>query len=190
MAESLQNAGFEVASVNYPSTRGTIGEHADQLEKVLDRLEDTHKVSFVTHSLGGIVVRDLLSRGSAWKTRLTANRLVMLAPPNRSSLVAEVLMDWFPFQVVAGESGKELTPDGVAKVPGPTCSFGVIAGGKGTDKGFNGLLGGDNDGTVLVENTRLPSAADFLLVDSLHSFIMDNDRTIQSTIRFLKEGKF
>ena len=190
MASALEKSGFEVASVNYPSTRKTIREHAEQLGRILDTLEGYAEVSFVTHSLGGIVVRDLLAREGAWKKKIKVQRLVMLGPPNRGSVVAELLQDWLPYKVVAGKAAAQLTAEEMGKVPPPPVSFGIIAGGTGTARGFNPALGGDNDGIVLVENARLASADDFLLLRCLHSFLMNHEEAIEATSRFLKKGKF
>ena len=78
----------------------------------------------------------------------------------------------------------------MAEIPAPDCSFGVIAGGTGKKWGFAPFLGGDNDGLVLVEKTKLPGADDFLRVRALHSFIMWNDAAIRGTVSFLKTGRF
>ncbi len=104
--------------------------------------------------------------------------------------MAEVLEDCLPYRVVAGEAALQLTPAAVSKIPAPTCTFGIIAGGTGTDIGLNPVLLGDNDGIVLVESTRLDSADDFLVVRCLHSFLMNSDEAIEATARFLKTGKF
>ncbi|MDA1114700.1 MAG: lipase, partial [Planctomycetota bacterium] len=74
-----------VASISYPSTRRPIEAHAQQLAEVLEHLEGYSKVSFVTHSLGGIVVRRLLADRGAWMQSKQVERLVMLAPPNQGS---------------------------------------------------------------------------------------------------------
>ncbi|MBN1441630.1 MAG: alpha/beta fold hydrolase [Planctomycetes bacterium] len=190
MAEALEKAGYEVASINYPSTRRRIEDHAEQLERILENLEGVQKVSFVTHSLGGIVVRALLARDGRWKKKLEVGRLVMIGPPSRGSIVAEQLKDWFPYRVAAGDSGQELTSQEVEKIPVPSCPFGIIAGGKGDGDGYNPLLPGDDDGTVTVESTKLPGAAGFLLVEALHSFLMKDPEVIQATRRFLEKGEF
>jgi hypothetical protein len=147
-------------------------------------------VSFVTHSLGGIVAREVLSRDAEWKKTLKPVRLVMIAPPNQGSAVAEALKDWLPYRAALGEVGQELTPEAIARMPLPPCEFGIIAGGKGDGKGLNPLLGGDNDGLVTVDETRLPGAADFLLLDATHTFIMANEKSIEATRRFLETGRF
>ena len=67
--------------------------------------------------------------------------------------------------------------------------FAVIAGARGTADGYNPLIPGDDDGTVRVEETRLPGATDFMTVPAIHSFLMNNPAVIDASLRFLKEGQ-
>lgn len=190
MKWALRHAGYMTASIAYPSTRRTIGEHADQLTGVLDRLEGVSTVSFVTHSLGGIVVRCTLARDARWEKTIRVNRLVMLAPPSHGSALAEGLEDFLPAQLVLGPTAGELAVDELRSIPEPECSFGIIAaGGPGSD-GWNPMLPGDDDGIVSVEETRLEGAEDFLLVRGLHTFFMNDPDVIAATVRFLDTGRF
>lgn len=190
MEEALNKAGFDAQSINYPSTRRNVAEHAQQIEKILENLGEYTQVSFVTHSLGGIVVRELLSRPGAWKKNLKLGRVVMLGPPNQGSMIIEALDDWFPLRSVAGASAMQLTRGDISKLAAPPCEFAIIAGGKGNKRGYNPLLKADNDGVVRVDNTRLSGARDFLLVDEAHTFLMANAKSIDATISFLQSGHF
>ncbi|MDP6942215.1 MAG: alpha/beta fold hydrolase [Planctomycetota bacterium] len=193
MEEKLEAAGFDVATLVYPSTRRSLSEHAHQLAHLLDRIEEAKEVSFVTHSLGGLVARTLLAReGDAWREGMQLGRVVMLAPPSHGSVVAETLKDFMPFEWLAGPSGQDVTASGVetSQLPVPPCEFGVIAGGKNNDRGWNPLLEGDDDGVVTVEETRLPGLTDFLLVERAHTFIMRAPEVVGATVRFLLAGKF
>jgi hypothetical protein len=62
LEDCLRREGYETANVNYPSTRLGIAAHADNLEHIIQSLEGVTMLSFVTHSLGALVVRDLLAR--------------------------------------------------------------------------------------------------------------------------------
>ncbi len=190
MEKALERAGYEVEAINYPSTRRDIRDHASQIRDVLDGLEDANRVSFVTHSLGGIVVRELLALDGSWKERIQIGRVVMLAPPNQGSILAETMKDWTPFQLIAGEVGQQLTPGEIGAFPRPCCEFGIIAGGTGRPTGINPFLDGDNDGVVTVESTRLDGASDFLRIHAEHTFIMNHRDCIRATIRFLGSGRF
>ena len=114
----------------------------------------------------------------------------MLAPPNRGSTIAATLEGTTLYRLATGAVGRELSPGAVKKFPAPRCEFGVIAGGVGLARGKNPFLGEDNDGVVLVENTKLDGAADFLVVDAWHTTIMDDKGVIEATLRFLRDGRF
>ena len=190
MKRELRNAGYMTASITYPSTRRSLHEHADQLAGVFNRLEGISTVSFVTHSLGGMVVRLALAQGAEWKSRIDVGRLVMLAPPSHGSALAEGIEDFMPAQLVLGPSAGGLATDEVRSIPPPGCSFGIIAAGGPDDDGWNPLISGNNDGIVAVEETRLEGAEDFYLVRGLHTFFMNDPNVIRATVRFLKTGRF
>lgn len=190
MAEKLEAAGYEVATIGYPSTRRGISEHADQLVKVLERLEGAREVSFVAHSLGGLVVREALGRESPWKRRVALGRLVFIGTPNRGSILAERLKDWFPFRAAAGRAGQELSSERVSNIPLPPCPFAVIAGGTGKERGLNPLIPGDNDGIVEVESTKLPGSSGFRLLEVPHATLVRDPEVIEATARFLETGSF
>ena len=68
--------------------------------------------------------------------------------------------------------------------------FGIIAGGRGGPRGYNPLLAGDNDFLVDVASTRLPGAADFVVLPVSHAFMMVHPLVQQYTLRFLETGHF
>lgn len=190
LEDSLRRDGYDTANVNYPSTRLSIAEHADNLERIIGSLESVETISFVTHSLGGLIVRNLLSRKSDWRDGIDVHRLVMIAPPNKGSQIADRLKEMPAYRWLTGESGQGLTTDAAANLPVPDIEFGIIAGGRGGQNGFNPLLPGDNDGLVTVEETALDGAQDFLLVRTTHGLVDDHPQTIDATLAFLRDGKF
>lgn len=191
MARALLAAGYEPAAVTYPSTQRGIELHADQVEEVLERAEDVTRVSFVTHSMGGLVAREVLGRDAPWRRRLAVNRLVMIATPNRGAVLADRLVALKAFREVAGPAGLQLTTDYVPTLPEPSCPFGVIAGVRGDGHGFNPLLPGEDDMTVTVDSALLDGAEDTLLVPgAIHTFILQRPDVIAATLRYLDSGRF
>lgn len=211
---ALVEQGFHVASITYPSTRRTIAEHVLQLESVLAHIEGYSKVSFMTHSLGAVVVRELLAPERAvlavndclsgsggnppsvhqhqatpyWQSKLDPQRIVMTAPPNQGSAFAQRVEHFAPFGWIFGETGLSLTPRAMARVPIPQIPVLVIAGVRGTDGAWNPWLESPNDGVVSVAETHLEGEAGHLLVDNIHTFLMNDPVTIAAASRFLAGG--
>lgn len=189
MSDALRRRGLEVIDVNYPSTRARIEDHVAQLRTVLANMDEFEEINFVTHSMGGLILRRLLAD---WPD-LPARRAVLIAPPNRGAVTADLVREFFAYRLVFGPAGQQLVT-GVASfthgLPPPRCEFGVIAGGRGDDVGFNPLIAGDDDGVVPVESTRLEGMSDFLLVPRLHSAIIRAPEVVAATVRFLETGRF
>jgi len=190
MRRALRAAGFAAEAVNYPSTQATIESHADQLERLLGNVKDVKRASFVTHSMGGLVARELLARDAPWRESIEVNRLVMIATPNQGAHLADQLLPLWAFRRLAGPAAAQLTTDYVPELPPPNVPFGIIAGAKGDGKGYNPLLPGDDDLTVALESTHLEGAEDTLVVHALHTFIMQNPHVIRATVHYLKTGRF
>ena len=193
MAACLEEAGFKVLNVAYPSRTATIEKLSDDaIGPALANpgLKDCAKIHFVTHSLGGILVRSYFKRHACERL----GRVVMLGPPNQGSEVVDSLKSWYLFQKLNGPAGNELGTE-VASVPnglGPvTFECGVIAG----DRSINwinslAMIDGRDDGKVSVERTKVEGMKEHIVVHTTHTFMMRNKKVIASTIRFLKEGTF
>jgi pimeloyl-ACP methyl ester carboxylesterase len=187
MRTALEAEGYLVIPFDYPSTRVSIQESAEALNCVIESLEGIEEINFVVHSMGGLVVRQSLTTRK--DPRL--GKLVMLGVPNQGANLANMLKDFTLFKTVYGPAGQQLIEDPggfIAGLPTPEFPFAVIAGGKGSAIGYNPWIAGDDDGTVAVSSTRLPGAADFMRVPTLHSFLMGDATVIAATTRFLKTG--
>ena len=181
MAQALRDDGYEVVAFNYASTRGSIAQHAAALNHVLDGLRGSTRVSFVTHSLGAIVVRQALNSPAPWRDHMEMGRTVMLAPPNQGSQVARSLSGNVLADAVFGPALTELAATDLGmRLPVPT-PFAIVA---GTDS-FLPFLSDENDGLVNVIETRLNGATEHVSVDATHTFVMDNADAIAFTKGFL-----
>ena len=193
MQAALAGRNWDVAAVSYPSTRRSIENHVVQFESVLNNLQGYDQISFVTHSLGGVIVRELLApeRATAehargyWRDHIQAERAVMLAPPNRGSTFAQAVENFAPYSWIFGETGLALTPQAMANVHVPQIPVLVIAGARGSKGAFNPWLDGPNDGVVRVEETHLQGESEHLVVDNIHTFLMNDPISVNATIRFL-----
>lgn len=190
MKQSLTDAGFDAVAVSYPSTRATIEEHATAMRRLLARLDGTETISFVTHSMGGIVLRYLLTNSREWRKAVSIGRVVMIAPPNQGSAVARFLKDVPFYRAMYGKSGQQLVPGITKTIPIPqNIDLLIIAGGKNDGNGFNPFLEGDDDGTVKVTETMLDDEKRPFIVQDIHGTISNHARTIEATLNFLKSGK-
>jgi len=189
LARYLAGQGYEVVAIEYPSTQASIEKHAAQLARLIARTDGARKIHFITHSLGGLVVRCYF-RDHLNDERI--GRLVMIAPPNRGSYISERISRAPLGNFFAGPSGRQLAgaKSIYGSLPEPACEFGVIAGGRGHPRGYSPFLPGDDDGVVRVEETRLDGMRDFLIVPAIHTFIMNDERVKCAAVQFLRTGRF
>lgn len=193
MQRALVAEGFETANIDYPSRDYSVEELAGiAIPEGLDAchaIDGVEHIHFVTHSLGGILLRQYLSE----KEIVGLGRVVMLGPPNQGSAAVDELRDWPGFDWLNGPAGLQLGKgdDSVPLRLGPaTFELGVIAGNRTIDPITSAVLENPDDGRVSVADTRLAGMADFVEVEHSHAFMMRMPEPIQLTIRFLKNGKF
>jgi pimeloyl-ACP methyl ester carboxylesterase len=187
MSSVLRDAGYHVIGFDYPSTRIEIPASAEYLHQVIESLEGIDEINFVVHSMGGLVVRAYLSQHKDPRI----GRMVMLGVPNQGARMASLLEKNVLYRTLYGPAGQQLVedPNGlIATLPTPDFEFAIIAGVRGNEQGYNPLIAGDDDGTISLECTRLPGAADTLYVTAMHSFLMNNPEVIAATQQFLKTG--
>ncbi len=198
MATYLRKEGhYTVFNVEYPSTQAEIEQHARGLDNIIRHLDGITEINFVGHSLGNVVVRRYLFNGTdaatGRKPDPRIHRIVMCGAPNNGAKLATTLGRMMLFRLITGSPGQELGR-GFEQLQGrlatPQCEFGIIAGGKGDDKGFNPILPGDDDLIVSVAETRLPGARDFVVLPVMHTFMMDAPAVQECTLRFLQHGYF
>lgn len=184
---ALRKAGFAAHSLNYATLLEGVDDHAIHFTHMLENLKGIKRVSFVTHSLGGLVAREILSRNTQWND-VIADRIVMMGTPNQGAQIAEFLSRMKSYKFITGQSGQDVRPDQkLATLPEPTIPTLIIAGGIGNDIGFNPLLKGDNDGVVTVEETRLNGDHQFKQVKVIHTTIMDHEESIKTMLEFISK---
>lgn len=193
MQQALLNAGYAVTNVDYPSRTDSIkilSESAISPALAECRRKGAARIHFVTHSLGGILVRSYFSRHAA---AADIGNVVMLGPPNQGSEVVDRFGDWVVFSLINGPAGRELgtAPTSTPNLLGPTSlHVGIIAG----NRSFNWInslfILGPDDGKVSVERTKLDGMSDHLVIGATHPFLMSNRMAILQTVAFLRQGLF
>ena len=192
IADALQEEGFIVVNQDYPSRQYPIEELSElAVNNGLERCRNqgAQRVHFVTHSLGGILVRYYLSKLSI----PVLGRVVMLAPPNQGSALIDLMAPFPELADIIGPAGYQLGTN-EASIPlmlGPAnYEVGIITGDHTVNPVMSAYLEAPNDGKVTVESARLKGMTDFLVVPHAHPFIMRNENVIGQTIYFLYFGKF
>lgn len=192
MAKSLQHAGFTTANIDYPSQSGTIEEIAPRAVGMgLDscRKAGARKIHFVTHSLGGILVRYQNEKSPIYDL----GRVVMLAPPNHGSEIVDKTRGWPGFELFSGDAGSQLGtgPESIPSQLGPVnFELGVIAGTGTINVLASAMLPNPDDGKVSVVSTKVDGMRDFLVVGNSHRFITRSNIVLRNTENFLRNGAF
>ena len=191
LAGHARRRGFAVVNHGYRSRRHTIEEHAEQLRIVVGAISGNGLIHFITHSLGGIVVRAMLADASTRPERL--GRVVMLCPPNQGSELADFLTGNPLYHSVLGPSAAQLGTHATS-VPnrlGPVdFDVGVITGSRSLGPLASRIFPGPTDGKVSVERAQVEGMRDFLVVRRSHSFIMYGSDVAEAAFHFLNHGRF
>lgn len=187
LGRRLRAAGFDATSMGYPSRQMRIEQLAEHVRERLP-VEDGLTLHFVTHSMGGILVRQLAAAGKPpW-----LGRVVMLGPPNRGSRLAAVLKPHRVPRWVLGPAFEQLAGNGASlpeRLPAANFELGVIAGTRGLP-GVSLLLGGEDDGIVRVQETQVDGMKDLVVLRCTHAFMMNSRPVTRQVVHFLRHGRF
>jgi pimeloyl-ACP methyl ester carboxylesterase len=181
--ETLCRCDYNVCLWEYPSRRKYIEEHACRLVETLTALARNcpgEPISFVTHSIGALVLRAALNQpGCPREAKI--GRAVLIAPPNQGSSLARDMKDVVPIAFIMGDkTGAELlhfTPAQIA------CRFGefppsvrvlVIAGTQGTSLFFNA----PNDRFLRLDETYLNTPFYFISFPFSHGDLLERPESL------------
>ena len=198
IAKHLRDAGnLQVISFGYASSQGLIQDHAVALESVLRNLHSVQQVSVVAHSMGNLVVRKMLfnleSQGNPMPIQFV--RMVMISPPNHGVELADGIGQRRLFQLASGEVINQFArhrdwPQLEQQLATPDFAFGIIAGGRGNDRGYLSLIDGDDDGLLSLETQQLDGATEFLQTGGFHQLMTHYPSVQQATLSYLQTGHF
>ncbi len=191
LENALKDEGYTTKNIGYSTIGETIESLADkELSEVIERYKKIgfDKIHFVTHSMGGLIVRYYLQEHDL----PPGSRIIMLSPPNHGSEIADHFLESKFYKLIVGDVGKELATDSsiLLELKPIVQEVGIIAGNKSSNPYFSKIIPGEDDGRVAVDNTKLIEMKDFLIVPSTHLTIKYNDEVIKQTAFFLKNGIF
>ncbi|WP_269543119.1 esterase/lipase family protein [Cerasicoccus fimbriatus] len=187
---TLEAAGYLVVNLDYPSMSESLETiSANMRARIVAETAEAEQVHFVTHSMGGIVLR-MIQRDAPLDN---IGRVVMIAPPNHGSDAVNVLQGLPGFLWAIGPSGARLAAgdnESLASLGPPNFELGVIAGSKGLDPFISSMIPGPDDGVVSIESTKLEGMADFTVVHDSHPVLVFNGQVMDQILAFLEKGEF
>jgi len=190
--KAVEKEGYDCTLFKYRSmVREVDSVGLDLIKKIQSDGADT--ISFVTHSMGALVVRSIYEHIDSLADFPIIKRIVMIAPPNNGTQVADFYYKSHFLRRILGPNLKNLTTDsivGASRYPIPTCEVGLITGAFGGSKVLNLFLNADNDGMVIPEKAKLGIEKDIVHVKSWHFGLLYDRKVTRYVISFLKWGKF
>lgn len=185
LRDRLARAGFAPSVFRYPSMHASLAEVTAALAKRLR----THAgpVHLIGHSLGGVVVLETLEHAAD----LPPGRIVLLGSPIRGSCSARSIAAWsFGPQLLGPLAVAELARERDRSWRLPR-DIGVIAGCRSVGLGrLFAALPEPNDGTVCVDETRLPGATAHIVFEATHTGLLIHGKVAEAVGNFLGTGSF
>ncbi|HLP06240.1 MAG TPA: hypothetical protein VK152_12500 [Paludibacter sp.] len=189
---AVQKSGFDCELFTYRSMTDDVDSVGIDLVKRIQS-ENCDTVSFVTHSMGALVVRSLYEHIGSMGRFPFIHRIVMIAPPNNGSPVADYFSRYKFLKFIVGPNVNNLTTNpltGAGKYPTPTCEVGLVAGSYGGKKGFNAFINDDNDGVLIPSQTKMGIEKDVVFIRSWHVGLLFDKKVAKHVVSFLCTGFF
>jgi len=189
---SIKNEKYQTVNYGYKSFKDldTIGK------QLYLRIKESHidTVSFVTHSMGALLVRSMLQYSANDKYFPKIFRIIMIAPPNKGTEIADFYSTFGLINYFFGPNVQYMKTDSDSyanRLPKPYDSeIGIIAGIRGKKHGYNLFMEGDNDGGIKPEKTKIGIEKDYITVIGQHNFLLRKKYVSKLVIEFLKYGSF
>ena len=180
------DGSLRTLSFTYPTIVGSMSDHVRRLIECA-RAHKAERLHFIGHSLGGLVIL----RALQVTAELPPGRAVLLGSPLQGSRTAQKFAR-LPFgRALLGGAIAEECLDWSPREWSGRRDVGVIAGSVGLGLGrLLANLEDAHDGTVMVEETRLPGAKDHLVVATSHTGLVWSAEVAEQTRHFLDHGAF
>ncbi|HQB21346.1 MAG TPA: hypothetical protein PLW23_03090 [Bacteroidales bacterium] len=189
----LKKSGFIVENYDYPALYVDLDSLGKKL--YLDVLEENYdSVSFVTHSMGGLVVRNMVKYSAANLNFPKIYRIVMIAPPNQGADIADFFKKNKCNRKILGPNVEKMRTDSMSyanKLPVPVnTEIGIIIGESKCKAGYNWFIGKKNDGLLIPERVYLGNEKDVATFNKSHLGVVKRKKPRKAVVKFMKFGEF
>jgi len=191
LIKPLEAQGYQVAAINYPSTRKSLKAHTDQLDFFLTHTEDISEVSFITKGTGCLLLRYLIATNLEWNKKFNIGKIININPTNLGSEVCATLSHFKIFNFIFGEPLKECTPENALNVPKLPENFplALIFCQTYFDKLMAPLVKRYKSADIPGELKEKDFSPARLYIKNSDLNIFDNPKLVQACVHFLTEGK-
>ncbi len=193
VCKSVRKSDFVYENYSYPALMVEL----DSLGSLLYRdvkIADYDSVSFVTHSMGALVLRNMLKYSGKDLDFPVIYRIVMITPPNQGADIADLFKSKRTYQKLLGPNVEKMETDSNSyanQLPVPiNCEIGIIIGIRGKEIGYNPFIEGDNDGLISPEHTLLGNEKDTIKLKLDHLRVIKKRKARKQIIFFLNYGEF
>ncbi len=194
LTRRLEQNGYQVTNWGYSSFTRSLPELGGMLYSEIVNRDDITSVSFVTHSMGGLVVRAMSSYADEDADFPRIDRVVMLSPPNHGAQIADFFSRSKFLCWALGPNLADMRTDSASlanRLPDlDGIELGIVMGGRFDQHGWNPFIKGDDDGFLTRDKARLGTEEDFVSVPENHFFMPHNKQSQEYILRFLKTGSF
>lgn len=189
LAKRLRLHEHTVCVFSYPTRGNDISGHADSLHEYLQE-NITGEFSMVGHSLGGLVILNMLNRHSdVYEHELSVQRVVLMGSPVQGSSLVKRLAK-VPGQKLLFGKVRGALLDGYQQRP-EGCEIGMIRGTRSFGLGrVAGKHAETNDGSVLISETRMKGLKDKIELPVAHSEMLISSEVADQAEYFIQHGRF
>jgi predicted alpha/beta hydrolase family esterase len=188
LEKGLRKSSFNILSVNLPTTFGSIEDCVKSLHiQVNDIVNEYNDVSYVAHSMGGLIVRDYIK----YINQNNVRKCIFIATPHSGSKLARIAK-FIPFYTKIFKPIQSILPDSSFSYHklNKNVKVGLIAGNR--NKGILGklFLSEKSDGRVDVCSVKAGDANEMIVLPFGHKEIHKKEETLMYVKRFLLSGTF
>lgn len=190
--KSLAQNGYNVAAINYPSTRKSLEGHIDQLNFFLTHTEDADEVSFITKGSACLLLRKLFEQKAPWQEKLKIGKIINVNPINCGGNAYAFLSKFKVFNFILGQSLKDCTPEfttDIKKLP-KELPLGLIFCETYTEKLFRPIVKRYKSIDIKGDLKETDFSAQNVYISNKHLNPFDNPEVLEKCLKFLDEEHF